>query len=123
MHSRLISILIFMISTSLYSQESWTGINSCGLYRAKGTVQLSKDGPVVIVNEKTKSEIIISVPIQNEPIMAPYIGKPIEASIEFKKISKDSKIIGTVKTIKSRLPNPINPRDTEIILISKGVCE
>lgn len=122
MRSGLFCILL-MISSSLFSQESWTGITVCGLYSAKGIVRSYKDGLVINVNEKTKSEIIISVPIMNEPKLAPYLNKAVEASIEFKKLTPHLKLLGTVTQIKSRLPNPIDPSDTGIKLISKGACQ
>lgn len=119
----LISITFtLLISSSLFAQD-WTGISDCGVYQVNAVARSVKNGLVIIVNEKTKSEITISVPVQNEAYLAPYVDRAMTASVIFAKKSQGAKVEGTIKEIKSRIPNPINPMDTGIKLISKAECK
>ena len=118
MRSLLLVFFLFTISASLFA-EDWTGFSGCGTYEVSGTARSLKKSLVILVNEKSKSEMIINVPIINEPMLAPYLDKPILATLDFDK----SKSEGTVKIIKSRIPNPLNPMDTGIKLMSKADCK
>lgn len=114
--------LILLNSPSVFSQD-WTGISDCGTYKVSGVARSAKNGLVIVVNEKSKSEVTINVPLQNEALLAPYVDMALEASLIFTKKSQGSKVEGTIKEIKSRVPNPINPMDTGIKLISKAKCK
>jgi hypothetical protein len=89
----------------------------CGLYEVRGVGRLTKNGPVVVVNEKTQSEIILNIPITNEAMLAPYIDRPLVASVN---IQKQQNVI---EKISSRLPNPIAPQDTGMKLLEKRDCK
>ncbi|MDO9181712.1 MAG: hypothetical protein Q7U04_04860 [Bacteriovorax sp.] len=117
----LISIL-FLISLPILAQN-WTGISSCGTYTANGIVRTTDNGIILIVNEKTMSELIISVPIPNEIILAPYVDHSVKVTILFLKKHDPIKLEGTVKEIELRVANSIDPQDTGIKLISKNNCE
>jgi hypothetical protein len=112
-------LLIFEVSFA----ESWTGLSSCGHYLVMGTVHINDKGPVIVVNEKSLSEIMITVPIQNEIFLAPYDNQSIEAIVEFSKKFSFSKVQGIVKKIKYKTPNPLNPNDSKIKLISAARCK
>lgn len=128
---RLLISLTFLISTlfSICSLSSsalaldWTGISNCGTYQVKGVGRLSDKGLMIVVNEKSQSEVTIIVPIENEAFLAPYVDKAMEASVLFTAKPKGSKAEGIIKEIKSRIPNPINPKDTGIKFISKAACK
>lgn len=115
-------LISFLGCSSLWSQE-WNGISSCGTYQVKGVARSTDQGLVIAVNEKSQSEIIIKVSVQNESFLAPYVDKAMEASVLFEKMSRGPSVEGTIKEIKSRIPNPINPMDTGIKLISKAACK
>lgn len=118
----LLITLCFSLTSTLLAKD-WTGLSACGNYKVKGIVRSSKEGLFIVVNEKSQSEITISVPAQNEATLAPYVDKDIEASVSVSKKLSAAKALGTVSEINSRVPNPINPVDTGIQLISKGKCK
>ena len=122
MYKTLLTLFIILLAQNSFAQE-WTGISDCGIYQVSGIARLTKEGPVMLVNEKTKSEFIINVPTMNEPFLAPYIDKAMLASVEISKKSVGSKIEGTIKEIKRRIPNPLDPMDTGVKLISKAACK
>ena len=96
----------------------------CGTYQINGTVRSGSKGPYILIHEKTNSEITIIVPIPNEGKLAPYIGSPVTAEILVKKKSTaGSRILGEVKKIKIRNPNPLNPKDTSVELLEKVECQ
>lgn len=120
---KLIAFCFFIIAF-VGKAEDWTGFKTCGKYAVRGIVRKSVDRALVIViNEKTASEITFSVPIKEEPILAPYIDRPTVATVTIDNLSKGSKILGHVNNIDLRLPNPLNPADTGVSLISKGQCK
>lgn len=119
----LTSFLLLSLINSLYAAD-WSGIADCGTYQVRGVVRApEKSGLHIVVNEKSQSEILVSVSIQDEAALAPYVDKAMEATMAFDKKSPGAKVKGSVKTINSRIPNPINPMDTGIKLISKAVCK
>lgn len=122
MQNFFVTFVIIFLAQSSFAQD-WLGISDCGLYQVNGVARLTKEGPVMVVNEKTKSEFIITVPTFNEPFLAPYIDKAMQASVEISKKSLGSKIEGTIKEIKRRISNPLKPMDTGVKLISKVACK
>jgi hypothetical protein len=122
-YSLVIAYFALVTSTTLHG-EGWMGSIECGQYEAKGIVRSINNELHIVVNEKTQSEIIITVPIQNEATLAPYVNMPVAAKVEFlNKPVKKEKLSGTVKEIKARVPNPLNPADTGIKLLSKEKCK
>jgi hypothetical protein len=86
-------------------------------------VRSSKNVLVVVVNEKTKSEIVITVPIPNEALLAPYIDKPIVAKLAINSKASGAHIWGTIQEIQARVPNPLSNSDTGMQLIAKTECK
>ena len=120
---RLILLPLFLLLLSLAAQaEEWTGID-CGTYEVKGVVRSSKNVLLVVVNEKTKSEIVITVPIPNEALLAPYIDKPIIAKLVVNSKASGAHILGTIQDIQARVPNPVSNSDTGVQLIAKTECK
>jgi hypothetical protein len=113
---------LFLFSSNLLAQN-WTGIDKCGEFQVKGIARYLNHNPVIIVNEKSRSEIIISVPTKNTAFITPYIDKPLQATVKFEKEFHVSQVEGVIKDIKSRLPNPIDPKDTGFSFVSKGECK
>lgn len=122
MRSLILFIFLIQMSPPLFAQD-WTGVNGCGIYQVKGIGHLGDKGLTIIVNEKTQSEFQIKVPTLNEAYLAPYIKRPLEAKILIDKKPNGVDVTATIKEIKSRIPNPLNPMDTGIKLISKAKCK
>jgi hypothetical protein len=122
MHFILTIILLGSFSTPI-SAADWTGFQGCGLYQVRAIARSIKNIPMIVINEKTQSEIVLTLPIENEPTLAPYINRAFlaEVQIEKKMIGPNGK--GIVKNIKTRLPDPLNPTDTGIKLITKSECK
>lgn len=118
-----IAILYAPFFSSAAIAQEWTGLSGCGIYQVDGVGRSTKEGLVLVVNEKTKSEFTINVPIKNELFLAPYVDKTMHASVEISKKSLGSKIEGTIKEIKRRIQNPLDPMDTGVKLISKAACK
>ena len=115
--------LIFSFSPLLPAQD-WAGFSGCGVYEVRGVARMLKKHLVIVVNEKSQSEITIAVPLKNELFLAPYLDNSLWASVEFQKNkTKKQNLEGLIKEIKSRIPNPLAPDDTGIKLISKVECK
>ena len=117
-----LSLFSIFLSFSSYAAD-WTGFTDCGDYLVNGIARSDKNGIVIVVNEKTQSQISITVPISHEPILAPYLNKELKATLHFEKKSPGTKLSGTIIAIDSRNPNPLNPKDTGISLINKANCK
>jgi len=115
-------IFFSLIFTFSASAADWTGFQGCGLYEVKGVVRFVKNIATMVVNEGTKSEIKISVPIENEPKLSPYIDSPFIAEVEMKTKMNGSLGSGTVMKIETRLPHPLNPKDTGMKFLKKSEC-
>jgi hypothetical protein len=111
--------IVLSLSCSLTGlAQNWTGISDCGTYEVKGVTRSTKQGPVIIVNEKTQSEFTITVPIQNEATLAPYVDKAIVAEVTFQSPTR-----GSVNKIKTRIPNPLSPKDSGVQMVTKSKCK
>lgn len=105
-----------------FSQAAdWTGFKGCGQYEANGVVRILKHTPTMVLNEGTMSEIKLTVPVKSEPKLSPYIDLPFAAVV---KISSMNGSLGKadIEKIDSRLPHPLNPRDTGIKFLKKSEC-
>lgn len=120
---RLILIFIFLFLSLPTQAQNWSGVSDCGLYQVKAVVHSTPNGPVIIVNEKSQSELIISVPITNEAKLAPYLDRAMVATIRVVKKPLSQSFSATIKEIQSRIPNPLSPQDTGIKIISKEKCQ
>jgi hypothetical protein len=115
------TFLLFLSTLSL--ADNWTGVSDCGTYQVKGIGRSSKNGPIIVVNEKTQSEIIITLPIPNEAILAPYVDRSFVAIVQIDEMTSGPKMKGLIQEIKTRIPDPLTPNDTGIKMISKAKCK
>lgn len=122
MSSFLLPIFLLLLSLPALAEE-WTGFSDCGIYQVNGVARTTKNGLVIVVNEKTQSELIITVPILNEAKLAPYIDKALAANVVIEQKPSGPKFLATIKEIQSRIPNPLAPKDTGIKIISKVECK
>lgn len=95
----------------------------CGEYFLKGVVRGLKDGMGIIVNEKTLSSHIIKFPIEEQTKLGVYLDKEISATIIVQKQFDGMNISAEkILSITSRLPDPLNPKDTGLDQKSKTSC-
>lgn len=117
----LMATLLFLCEPSL--AQDWSGISDCGRYTVSGVGRSTHEGLVIVVNEKSESEIVIHVPILNEPYLAPYVDRAMIATVLIPKVPHGSSVEGIVEMIERRIPNPINPLDTGMRLTEKTACD
>lgn len=103
--------------------HAWTGISDCGLYEVRAIARSTPKGLVMVVNEQSQSQFTIILPITNEATLAPYIDKPLTASVLFEKKYSTASTLGIVQKIEDRIPNPLLPLDTGLKLMTKGRCK
>lgn len=117
----LMTTLLFFSVPSL--AQDWTGISDCGRYSVRGVGRTMQHGAVIVVNEKSESEIIVHVPIINEAFLAPYNDRALIATVLIPKVPQESSVEGIIEAIGERIPNPLNPQDTGMRLVEKTVCD
>lgn len=77
-------LLIISIPTMAESDSSYQ--SNCGVFKILGTVKENNQKKlVVVVNEATKSEIILSTPVNNTLKILAYKGKPLIGEFEILK--------------------------------------
>lgn len=117
-----LTITLLFLSVPSLAQD-WTGISDCGRYTVRGVGRTIQHAAVIVVNEKSESEIIVHVPIINEAYLAPYDNRALIATVLIPKISQGSSVEGIIEAIGERIPNPLNPQDTGIRLVEKTACD
>ena len=117
-----LTTLLFTIFTTAAVAVDWTGVSDCGIYEVRGVVRKTKHGPIIVINERSKSEIIISVSISNEAKLIPYVGRPMKATLTIENKPSEQPFLGIVNSIEFRLVKPLDPKDTFIKQISKAKC-
>ena len=108
-------------SINVSPASEWFGYKGCGLYRVRGIGRSKPQGLKIIINEKSNSEIIISLPITNEVLLAPYVDKDLTAKIKIFN-TDGSTALAVIKEIDRRIPKPIDPKDTGIEFLEKSDC-
>ncbi len=114
-------ILLFLILT--IPQISLAELSDCGEYEVRGIVRAKEKGYGIVVNEKTMSEINISLPMKEQLKILPYVDRAMSAVVLL-----DKRFDGTkgesenVMSIKTRIPDPLKPADTGLSLLKKTKC-
>ena len=104
-------------------QISIASLSDCGEYEVRGVVRAQEKGYGIVVNEKTMSEINISLPLSEQLKILPYSDKPMKAVLLL-----DQKFDGTkgesnkIISITFRIPDPLKPGDTGMSLMKKTEC-
>ena len=97
----------------------------CGRYKISGKARMVQNMPFIVVNERTSSEYLISISLEEEPKLAPYIDQPIQltATIDTKMDGRKGKAHG-LNEVALRVPQPLAVRpDTGFLLLSKNRCQ
>lgn len=103
----------------------YENFQGCGIYWVAGIVRTTKLGFFIVVNEKTGSEYTLKSSILEEPKLAPYIDRPMQALVVIaQKLNGTIGEIARVDTVKDRIPNPLHPVfDTGFRIIKKLECK
>jgi hypothetical protein len=112
---------------SIISQAILNTGNSfeCGEYKISGIGRMLKNTPVLIINERSLSEYVFTIPISEQPRIVPYIDRPFELhALIVKKGNGTRGELKDLKEISLRVPNPLSESpDTGIKLLHKLPCQ
>lgn len=118
-------IIVFLIKFScLLANDNLSLLNNCGIFKLSGIVKKDSHHDLYIVlNNKSKDEIILSTPLQNKLKLLAYINHPFEGEFEIKKSSNGT--LGQVSKILNmnfRINDVLGNNYDSIILIKKMDC-
>ena len=124
----LLLLFIFGLFTNVSFAEN-LHLNSpadCGDYLVFGVLRIRPEGMRIVVHEKTQSEQLISLNLDDQSAIATHLNFPITVGLLL-----DKKFDGTngyasaiTKKIEIRAPNPLIPNeDTGYKLIKKSKCK
>ena len=114
-------IFLFLILT--IPQISIAELSACGEYEVRGVVRAKEKGYGIVVNEKTMSEINISLPLNEQLKILPYSDKPMKAVLVLdQKFDGTKGISNKIISIVLRIPDPLKPGDTGMSLMKKTEC-
>lgn len=112
-------LLFFMTPTLCLA-----ALSECGEYEIKGVVKAGKAGYEIVVNEKTRSELRIQLPTAEQLKVLPYADRAMTANVLLQKKFDGTKgLSDKIISIKTRIPNPLDPQDTGLSLITKSECK
>ncbi len=99
-------------------------LTTCGQYSANGVIRSKDNELIFVVNEKTKSEYIILMPIREQAKIAGYIDRDVAALILVEEKFNGQKVMAhKIDKVELRLPDPLNPASTLFTLIKKLDCK
>lgn len=78
--------MIFLILPSLSFAES-LGLSGCGVYEFKGIPRIKNDKVVLVLNEKSMSEIVLKPAIIDEAKLAPFVNLVAQGELVVGKIT------------------------------------
>jgi hypothetical protein len=105
--------------------ETQMMLNDCGEYQASGIVRIVNNAPFIIINERTMSEYVLSIPINEEPKVAPFVNRhfTFTGTIE-KKMNGTKGEIKLLKNLDLKVPNPLNgSKDSRLLKIKDITCK
>lgn len=114
--------LLFILPT--IANAGIAGLSECGEYTIKGVIRPLPEGLTIVVNEKTQSELKITMPLLEQSKIGGHINKPVTIKALLTTQFDGTKGF-TEKIISSelRLPDPLNPKDTGLSLDKKLDCK
>jgi hypothetical protein len=118
---KIILLFSFLFSQILFAND----FSVCGEYSVKGVVRAREKSVVLMVNEKTFSEYIISFRAPEDALqLALYVDQPVEANLLLlKKFNGTIGVADKLERTEVRVPNPINSLDTGFFLNRKIPCQ
>ena len=118
-------LLLFVLVTAVAKADEYKTPGSCGEYKVSGTAKIINNTPFIVINEQSVSEYVLSIPIEEEPSLAPFINRhfTLNGLIE-KKLNGMKGEMRLIKNITLRIPNPLNgSKDTGLKLIKDIPCK
>lgn len=121
----LIMPIFSTLTFSALADESFVGSPAlCGKYKIRGVARIIDNDIVFMVNEKTKSQIKLSMPVTEEVKLGPFIDRPVVLTGVL--LSKMDGTNGTLNEIigtpEKRIPDPMRPGDTGFHFLSSENC-
>lgn len=114
----------YILLLLLVPQISFAALSSCGEYQVRAIVRAGTIGHEIVVNEKTKSELTLTMPIEERIKLAPYVDRAITAVVLLNtKFDGTKGEIDRIISIEYRIPDPMNPADTGLKLKKKTGCK
>jgi hypothetical protein len=98
-------------------------ISNCGEYNARAIVRVIDSEMKIVVNEKTQSETVISMPLLEQGKIAGHIDKPVTIKLLLtKKFNGMTGVSDKILSTELRIPDPLKAMDTGLTLIKKMDC-
>lgn len=114
----------YFLMLMMIPQISMAELIDCGEYEVRAIVRAGKVSHEIIVNEKTLSQLTLSMSPLERLKLAPYVDMPISATVVLNQKFDGSKgEIDTIVKIENRIPDPMKPGDTGLKLVKKMSCK
>lgn len=85
------------------------GLKSCGIYAFQGIPKLLDKKMILVLNEKSLSELVIDVSKQDQLIFAPYLNIVTKGELEVTKMTDFKTVTAKFLKLDYGMPNPLNP--------------
>ena len=113
--------LLLLLSLPTIALAQFT---ECGEYTARGIVRAVNSEIKIIVNEKTQSETVISMPRLEQAKIAGHLDKPVTINLLLNKpFDGMTGVSEKIIKIGLRIPDPIRPLDTGLKLNKQTKCQ
>lgn len=112
----LILWILLLVPTVTYANS--LGVESCGIYEFQGVPKIQAKQMILVLNEKTLSELSIPIPKKDEPQFAPFLNLTTKGEVEINQF-KDFKTV-TAKTFSKldyAVPNPMKSTEHSYITL------
>ena len=115
---RFLILLTIIFTLNTYAS---IGLNSCGEFEFRGVPQIDDKEMIVVINNKSKSEIRILIPLSEQSRITPYLKHTVEGKIKISKIKNlwRGEAI-ELKDIRLIVPDPLNPSINSFLKIIKS---
>lgn len=112
--------IILFLKTNAFANDL-----GCGQYHLSGIVRKIEDTPLIIVNEHSKSEYRLSVAIEDEPKIVPYVDRAFEMDATILENFDGTKAkLTKLENAKLKVSNPLDSElDTKLTLIKALPCK
>lgn len=97
---------------------------ACGLYELEGFVREHKGRAVIFVNEKSKSQVTITAPVNWEAKLYAYMNRPVTATILIdKKFDGTKGSLTAINKIELRVPDPVYHPVEKLKVLKQARCK
>ncbi|HXH74701.1 MAG TPA: hypothetical protein VNJ08_07030 [Bacteriovoracaceae bacterium] len=100
------------------------GLSGCGTYSFKGTPKMLEEEIVLILNEGSRSEIVLKMARTEEARIAPYLELMTSGVLHVGKVTGPRRgLLHSLSKLEYARPDPLNPTlNTYLILQKKEKC-